>query len=172
MPPTTRAHTMDGRRLHRALVVMIHTLTFGLALALIATAAWGQMRPTVEDGARHWFRVSWAPPTDGAGTIKGSVFNDSQDRVTDVGLRIEGLDADRPKIAVESAVNDALDRAIAFTPTVVTLQSVRRIGDRIYLQLLIVDRDGEALMKQLGIDPANEADEPATEDSDDDGQTL
>jgi hypothetical protein len=76
------------------------------------------------------------------------------------------------KIAVESAVNDALDRVIAFTPTVVTLQSVRRIGDRIYLQLLIVDRGGEALMKQLGIDSANEADEPATEDSDDDGQTL
>jgi hypothetical protein len=58
MPPTTRADTMDGRRLHRALVVMIHTLTFGLALALIATAAWGQIRPTGEDGARHWFRVS------------------------------------------------------------------------------------------------------------------
>ena len=43
----------------------------------------------------HWFRVSWAPPTDGAGTIKGSVFNDSQYRVTDVRLQIEGLDADR-----------------------------------------------------------------------------
>jgi hypothetical protein len=74
---------------------MMRTLTFGLALALLATAAWGQTRPAGADGAQRWFRVSWAPPSDGAGTIKGSVFNDSQYRVTDVRLEIEGLDADR-----------------------------------------------------------------------------
>jgi hypothetical protein len=74
---------------------MIRTLTFGLVLTLLATAAWGQTRPTGEDGAQRWFRVSWVPPTDGAATIKGSVFNDSQYRVTDVRLQIEGLDADR-----------------------------------------------------------------------------
>ena len=39
---------------------------------------------------------------------------------------------------------ETLHRAIAFTPTLVTLQSARRIGDQIYLQLLIVDQDGEA----------------------------
>jgi hypothetical protein len=76
------------------------------------------------------------------------------------------------KVAVESAVDEALQGAIAFTPTVVRLQSARRIGDRIYLQLLIVDQDGEALIKQLAIDSANESNEPSSEDDDDEGETL
>jgi hypothetical protein len=76
------------------------------------------------------------------------------------------------KVAVESAVDEALQGAIGFTPTVVTVQSARRIGDRIYLQLLIVDQDGEALMKQLAIDSANESDEPSSEDVDDGVETL
>jgi hypothetical protein len=69
-------------------------------------------------------------------------------------------------------LDDALQSAIAFSPTAVTLQGVRRIGDRIYLQLLIVDHDGEALMKQLAIDAGNEADEPAMEGGDDEVETL
>ena len=68
------------------------------------------------------------------------------------------------RVAVESAVDEALQGAIGFTPTVVTVQSARRIGDRIYLQLLIVDQDGEALLKQLAIDSAGQSDEPSTED--------
>ena len=75
------------------------------------------------------------------------------------------------KAALESAVDDAVQSAIAFTPTGVTVQSARRIGDRIYLHLLIVDQDGEALMKQLAIE-ANEADELSSEDDDDEAQTL
>jgi hypothetical protein len=86
---------MDCRHLSHAPVVTMRILTFGLVLALLATAAWGQIGPTGEEGAQGWFRVSWAPPTDGAGTLKGSVFNDSQYRVTDVRLQIDGLDADR-----------------------------------------------------------------------------
>ena len=75
---------------------MIRTLTFALVLTLVATAAWGQTTPTGEAGAQHWFRVSWMPPADSAAaTIKGSIFNDSQYRVTNVRLQIEGLDADR-----------------------------------------------------------------------------
>jgi len=76
------------------------------------------------------------------------------------------------KVAVASAVDDAIHRAVAFTPTAVTLQGVRRIGNRIYLQLLIVDQDGEALIKQLASDAANEVDEPSTDAGDKDGQTL
>jgi hypothetical protein len=74
---------------------MIRVPTFGLVLTLVATAAWGQTTLTGEEAAQHWFRVSWVPPADGAATIKGSVFNDSQYRMTDVRLQIEGLDADR-----------------------------------------------------------------------------
>ena len=75
---------------------MTRALTFALALVLLTTAAWGQ---TDEQGAQRWFRVSWAPPVDGVvSTIKGSVFNDSPYRVTDVRLQVEGLDADRHSV--------------------------------------------------------------------------
>lgn len=62
------------------------------------------------------------------------------------------------RTALESAVDDAVKHAIAFTPTLVTVQKALRVGDRIYLMLLVVDRDGEELMKQLATDEA--ADEP------------
>jgi hypothetical protein len=73
---------------------MIRTLTVGLVVTLVATAAWAQTTPPGDEGAQRWYRVSWAPPADGAGTIKGSIFNDSQYRVTDVRMQIEGMDAD------------------------------------------------------------------------------
>jgi hypothetical protein len=77
-------------------VVMRRSLTLGLALVLLTTAAWGQ---TGEPAAQRWFRVSWVPPTDGVvSTIKGSVFNDSPYRVTDVRLQVEGLDADHRSV--------------------------------------------------------------------------
>ena len=45
--------------------------------------------------------------------------------------------------AVEAAIKDVLGHAIAFTPTVVTLENVQIVGDRLYLMLLIADADGE-----------------------------
>jgi hypothetical protein len=56
------------------------------------------------------------------------------------------------KDALESAIDDVLHHAIAFTPTVVTLQNARVVGDRIYILLLIADADGEEMMKQLSAD--------------------
>lgn len=49
--------------------------------------------------------------------------------------------------AVEVAVDDVLNNAIAFSPTVVTLQNAQLVGDRIYLLLLIADEDGEKTME-------------------------
>ena len=75
--------------------VTIRALAFALGLALLTTTAWGQTEQTGEQAAQRWFRVSLAPPTDGVvSSIKGSVFNDSPYRVTDVRLQVEGLDAD------------------------------------------------------------------------------
>src|SRR2546426_10809539 len=51
--------------------------------------------------------------------------------------------------ALHSAVDDVLNHAIVFTPTVVTLQNARVVGDRIYILLLIADADGEEMMKRL-----------------------
>jgi hypothetical protein len=58
------------------------------------------------------------------------------------------------KEALQSAIDDAVKHAIAFTPTLVTLQDARLVGDRIYIMLLIVDRDGEETMKRLATDDA------------------
>jgi len=76
------------------------------------------------------------------------------------------------EVAIASAVDDALRRTIGFTPTVVTLQEIHRIGDHIYLHLLIVDAAGEAVIQQLATDAAKEAGEPSTEGAADDGQML
>jgi len=55
--------------------------------------------------------------------------------------------------AVESAINDVLHHAVAFTPTVVTVQNARVVGNRLYILLLIVDRDGEETLKSLSAAP-------------------
>src|SRR5438067_7434837 len=46
------------------------------------------------------------------------------------------------RTAVESAIKDVLGHAIAFTPTIVTLENVQMVGDRLYLMLLVADADG------------------------------
>src|SRR4030095_9839134 len=66
----------------------------GLVIVLLTTTASGQNRGQPPN---EWFRVSWAPQVNGATRtprIEASVHNDSRYRVTDVRLRVEGLDAD------------------------------------------------------------------------------
>ena len=66
------------------------SLALGLALVLMAGAAWGQGRGRP---ANESFRVSWEPRTTGViSTIQGNVRNDSAVWVTDVRLQVEGLD--------------------------------------------------------------------------------
>jgi hypothetical protein len=59
--------------------------------------------------------------------------------------------ADRTQLgnAVQSAIRDVLDHAIGFTPTVVTLQNAKVVGDRLYLLLFIADEDGESTIDTL-----------------------
>ena len=64
---------------------------------------------------------------------------------------------------LREALDDVVSHAIAFTPTTMTLTNVRRIGARIYLELLIVDKDGEALIRELEQGDATAAPEPAPE---------
>jgi hypothetical protein len=51
--------------------------------------------------------------------------------------------------AVESAVDDVLKNAITFSPTVVTLENARVVGDRMYLLLLIADAEGEKTLEEF-----------------------
>ena len=66
--------------------------------------------------------------------------------------------------AIHSAVDDVLTQAIAFTPTVVILTDARRVGDRLYLRLLIADQDGEKMLGELPGEPAaQKVDRPAVQ---------
>lgn len=83
----------------KTVAVATRALVFGLGFVLLTTMAWGQTGQTGEQAAQRWFRVSWAPPTQGVvSSIKGSVFNDSPYRVTDVRLQVEGLDPNRQPV--------------------------------------------------------------------------
>jgi hypothetical protein len=73
--------------------------------------------------------------------------------------------------SLDSAIRDVLAHAIAFTPTVVTLEGVRRIGNEIYLVLLIADADGEKSLKAFSTtEPSPESTDPSREDTP--GSTL
>jgi ABC-type uncharacterized transport system permease subunit len=48
--------------------------------------------------------------------------------------------------AVRSAINDVLDHAIAFVPTVIDVREAIVVGDRIYILLLLADDDGAAIV--------------------------
>jgi hypothetical protein len=60
--------------------------------------------------------------------------------------------------AIHSVVRTILTQAIAFTPSLMQLQDVKLVGDRIYLLFLIADPDGEEALKTFG------AAEPAASD--------
>src|SRR3989441_3674230 len=54
--------------------------------------------------------------------------------------------------ALESAIDDVLRNAIAFSPTFVTVLEIRVVDDRIYILLLIGDSEGEEMMKKLSVE--------------------
>jgi hypothetical protein len=51
--------------------------------------------------------------------------------------------------AIRGAVDDVLQEAIAFTPTVVILTHTAVVGDRLYLRLLLADQEGERTFEAL-----------------------
>jgi hypothetical protein len=68
-----------------------------------------------------------------------------------------GADEAELRSAVESAVTDVLRRAIAFSPTIVTLEKATLVGNRLYLVLFLADEDGETSVSTLpGLVPPRE----------------
>ncbi|HEV8616334.1 MAG TPA: hypothetical protein VGU22_12660 [Methylomirabilota bacterium] len=63
--------------------------------------------------------------------------------------------------AVRSAVDDVLSDAIAFRPTLILLTHAAIVGDRLYIRLLLADKDGEQTFRDLG--PGRET--PETENT-------
>lgn len=80
---------------------------------------------------------------------------------------VEATDEGQLRAALGAAIDDAVTQAIRFTPTVVTVESLQQIADRIYLVLLVVDHDGEELMRQLKMRDVTPSPEPAPQDSTD-----
>lgn len=48
--------------------------------------------------------------------------------------------------AVRSAINDVLEHAIAFVPTLIDVREAIVVGDRIYILLLVADDEGAAIV--------------------------
>jgi hypothetical protein len=61
------------------------------------------------------------------------------------------------KDALKAAVDDVLARAIAFHPTFVRVQAANIVGGRLYIMLLIGDREGEEAMSLLTGEPGTKA---------------
>ena len=47
--------------------------------------------------------------------------------------------------AISAAIRDVLEHAVAFTPTVVTIEDARIIDDRLYLFILLSDEGGDSV---------------------------
>jgi len=62
---------------------------------------------------------------------------------------LEGDDRARLENAIQAAMDDVAAHAVAFTPTLVTLLDARLIGDRIFLFVLLADREGEREVRRL-----------------------
>jgi hypothetical protein len=65
--------------------------------------------------------------------------------------------------AVQTAVDHVLNEAIAFQPTVIMLTHAMVIGNRLYVRLLLADKEGEQTFSDLA--PGHEA--PAASATDD-----
>ena len=61
----------------------------------------------------------------------------------------EGEDRTRLDDAIQAAIDDVAAHAVAFTPAVVALLDARLVGDRIFLFVLLADREGEREVKVL-----------------------
>jgi hypothetical protein len=60
-----------------------------------------------------------------------------------------GADEAEVRAALDLAVKDVLRRAIAFSPTIVTLEKATLVGNRLYLVLFLTDEDGKSSVSTL-----------------------
>ena len=51
----------------------------------------------------------------------------------------------RLEVAIWAAIRDVLEHAVAFTPTVVTIEDARVVGDRLHLLIFLSDESGESV---------------------------
>jgi hypothetical protein len=66
----------------------------------------------------------------------------------------DATDAAQIENAIHAAVKDVLEGAIAFTPTVAVVTRAVVMGGRVYVRLLLADKDGEETFGTLNNVPA------------------
>ena len=64
----------------------------------------------------------------------------------------QGEDRETLDRAIQSAIDDVVAHAIAFEPTIVSLLDAKVVGGRIYLFVVIADRDGGEAIRLLPAD--------------------
>ena len=72
--------------------------------------------------------------------------------VVEVTTSVAVADADdqrQLKTALQAAVDNVLNDAISFTPTMIVLTHAVLVGDRLYVRILLADQDGERTFKDL-----------------------
>ncbi len=72
--------------------------------------------------------------------------------VVEVTTSVALADADdqrQLKTALQAAVDNVLNDAISFTPTVIVLTHAVLVGDRLYVRLLLADQNGERSFNDL-----------------------
>ncbi len=67
--------------------------------------------------------------------------------------------------ALRSAIDDVLRHAIAFSPTFVTVVKAWVVEERIYILLLIGDREGEDMMRKLSVEGTTDIKLPNQEEA-------
>jgi hypothetical protein len=63
--------------------------------------------------------------------------------------------------AIHRAVTDVLRQTITFEPTLVAVTGSRVVGNRLVVRLMIMDEEGERLLRELAEAPDSEPDQPA-----------
>lgn len=71
----------------------------------------------------------------------------------------DAKDGGAVRAAVQSAVDDVLSDAIAFTPTLVVVTRAIVVGERLYIRLLVADQEGEKAVRDLVGDAAPAAEQ-------------
>src|SRR5437879_11728366 len=54
--------------------------------------------------------------------------------------------------AIRAAVNEAMESAVGFKPTLIALTRANVIGERLYVRLLMEDAEGEEMLRDLDSD--------------------
>jgi hypothetical protein len=72
-------------------------------------------------------------------------------------------DPEKLEQALRTAVDKILSDTVAFQPTLVAVTNAHRVGERMYVRILLADADGEQMLKDVTRGPGAAAQEETSE---------